>query len=139
MVHITKTLSIDDDELAYTFARSGGPGGQNVNKVSTRATLTFDVGASESLSPVQKARIRRCLPGRINRDGVLRVVASRHRTQAANRRAALERFIELLAEVLTPTKPRRPTRPTRASRERRLTDKRRQSMKKQDRRSRPDS
>jgi ribosome-associated protein len=70
---------------------------------------------------------------------VLRVVSSRHRTQAANRRAAVERFAELLADALRPVKPRRATRPTRASRERRLTEKRQQSRKKQDRRRRPDA
>ncbi len=135
MIEITNSVSVDERDLHYTFQRSGGPGGQNINKVSTRVTLTFDVLASTALSAPQKAMVLRRLPGRINREGVLRVVSSRHRTQAANRRAARERFVELMAQALRPVRPRRKTRVPRAAKKRRLEDKRRQGEKKRQRRT----
>ncbi len=111
------------DELTFTSSRSGGPGGQNVNKVSTRVTLRFNLDASPSLTEQQKTRLRRRLATRITRDGVLHVVSSKHRTQAANRKAATERFVELLADALRPTKRRVPTKTPRKSKERRLAEK----------------
>ncbi len=118
---------IPEHEISFTFSRSAGPGGQNVNKVSTRVTLRFDVAASPSLSGAEKRRIRERLATRMNRDGVMRVVSSRHRTQAMNRAAALERFAALLEEALRPEKTRRPTRPHPGAREKRLAAKRRRS------------
>src|SRR5664280_3566590 len=88
---------------------SGGPGGQNVNKVATKVTLTFDVAASPSLTDAQRDRIRARLATRISKDGVLQVVSQRHRTQGANRAAALERFVELLRDALAEEAPRVPT------------------------------
>ena len=123
MIEIAPGLAIPEGELRFTASRSGGPGGQNVNKVATRVTLTFDVGGSPSLSPDQKARIRERLATRISGDGVLRVVSQRHRTQAANRKAAVERFVELLRVALAEEPPRVPTRPTRVARERRVASK----------------
>ena len=123
MIEIAPGLAIPEGELRFTASRSGGPGGQNVNKVATRVTLIFDVGGSPSLSPDQKARIRERLATRISRDGVLRVVSQRHRTQAANRKAAVERFVELLRVALAEEPPRVPTRPTRVARERRVASK----------------
>lgn len=119
------------------FARSGGPGGQHVNKVSTRVTLLFDFELCDLLTPTQRGRIRQRLATRISRDGRLRVVSRKLRTQGANRAAAEQRLIELLREGLKVQRIRRPTRPTRASRERRLTEKRRRSETKQRRRSEP--
>ena len=108
-------ISLPRSDLRFEFSRSGGPGGQNVNKVSTRVTLLFDVTRSSSLGPQHRAAIRSALAGRINQDGVLRVVSSKHRTQAANREAAVERFAELLTYALTPRKRRRKTKvPARA-------------------------
>lgn len=114
---------IDAEELRFTFQRSGGPGGQNVNKVNTRVTLLFDLLASPSLTAEQKELIGRRLATRISRDGVLRVVSSRHRTQSANRRAALARFVELLTAALHVEKPRKPTRIPPAARRRRREEK----------------
>ncbi len=124
---INDQLSIDDAELSFTFARAGGPGGQNVNKLATSATLWWNVDGSASLSETQRATLRRALRGRIGSDGFLRVMCRRHRTQAANRRDAEARFVELLAEALRPRTPRRPTRPTASSQERRLETKARRS------------
>ncbi|HEX9943221.1 MAG TPA: alternative ribosome rescue aminoacyl-tRNA hydrolase ArfB [Thermoanaerobaculia bacterium] len=133
MIPITEDLSIPDEEVAFTTSRSGGPGGQNVNKLETRVTLRFDLAGSPSLSEEQKARLRERLATRITRDGVLQVTSQRHRTQAANREAAVERFAELLRENLREEPPRKKTRPSRAARARRLEEKRRQGQRKRER------
>ncbi len=117
-------LWIPEREIWFEFAHAGGPGGQNVNKVATAATLNFHVPSAGTLSERQKAIILARLANRVNADGVLRVTASDGRTQRANRQAAAERFRALLADALKPAKARRPTRPTRSSVERRLADKR---------------
>ena len=106
------------------YSRSPGPGGQNVNKVNTRVTLLFDVASCTKLTTAQKATIRRRLRTRLSRDGRIRVVCHRERTQGRNRAAAERRLIELLRAALRQPKPRRRTRPTAASRERRLATKR---------------
>jgi ribosome-associated protein len=115
---------IPEDHLTFTFARSSGPGGQNVNKTSTRATLWFDLVGSHILSHEEKRRIRARLGGRINKAGHLRVVSMRHRTQLENRRAATERFYRLLAEALRRRKVRKPTNVPAGTRRQRLKDKR---------------
>lgn len=125
MIEIARTLSIPDDELVFTASRSGGPGGQHVNKVSTRITLRFDVLRSPSLTETQRRRILRRLPTRIGRDGVLRVVCGRQRSQAANRREARERFADLIRWALLPEKRRVATRVSERERRRRVEDKRR--------------
>ncbi len=127
MVEIDGHLTIPDEELSFEFSRSGGPGGQNVNKVSTKATLLFDVSASPSLTDEQRSRIMSRLRTRITKAGVLRVTSQRHRTQRANREAAVERFAELLREALRPRRPRRRTRLPKAAKERRLLEKKRRS------------
>ena len=133
MIPITEALSIPDEELAFTTSRSGGPGGQNVNKLETRVTLRFDLAGSPSLSEEQKTRLRQRLATRITKNGVLQVTAQRHRTQAANREAAVERFAELLRENLREEPPRKKTRPSRAAKARRLEEKRRRSERKRER------
>lgn len=117
-------IRIPEERFRFRFSRSPGPGGQNVNKVNTRVTLHFDLAGSGDLTEGEKTRIQSTLGGRISGDGVLRVIASRHRTQRANREAVVERFYELLSEALRPRKRRLPTRVPKAARRRRLSDKR---------------
>ncbi|MCG6947342.1 MAG: aminoacyl-tRNA hydrolase [Acidobacteria bacterium] len=130
MIHINDDLSIDEDELRFEFARSSGPGGQNVNKVETKVRLLFSLPESRSLSPEQRMRIEEGLATRINKDGVLQVSSQRHRTREANRKAAVDRFKELLGEALAEEDPRVPTKVPRAIKKRRLESKRRRSRKK---------
>jgi ribosome-associated protein len=137
MPRINDELSIDDDELQFEFARSSGPGGQNVNKVETKVRLLFDVHASTSLSDRQRQLIEDRLATRINKNGVLLVASQRHRSREANRRAAVERFTELIARAVDEREPRVPTKVPRAARNRRLEAKRRRARKKAFR-SRPD-
>lgn len=129
---------IPDSLFSISFERSSGPGGQNVNKVNTKATLSFNLTESPELSEWEKERVRAKLASRVSQDGILRVTSSRYRTQAANRRAAAERCYELLAEALRTAKPRRSTKPTAASRRRRMQAKRDRSLKKSMRRLRSD-
>jgi ribosome-associated protein len=133
MIKIRDEILIGKDELSFTFSRSSKPGGQNVNKISSRVTLLFDVSNSPSLSAEQKNQIMTHLRTRINKDGVLRVVAQLHRSQAANREAAVERFVELLQETLKPVKARKKTRTSLAVKKRRLNGKKRRSRLKQER------
>lgn len=133
MIQITKRLSIPAHEVTFSASRSGGPGGQHVNKVSSRVTLYFDVAASPSLSEAQKQRILRRLATRISKDGILRVVARQHRSQAANRQVASERFADLLRNALTPVAMRRQTTVPGAARQRRLEAKKRRAQLKQQR------
>jgi ribosome-associated protein len=131
MIRINDHLSLPDDELVFTFSRSPGPGGQNVNKVSTKATLRFDVAGSPSLTDWQRRRIREELAPRLDKHGVLAISSSRERTQSGNQRDALSRFIRLVADALRPRAIRKKTRPTKASKERRLTEKAARKSRKQ--------
>jgi ribosome-associated protein len=130
MVRINDQVAIDDGELGFEFSRSSGPGGQNVNKVETKVRLLFDVRASASLTTDQRDRIEERLATRITKDHVLHVTSQRHRTREANRRAAIERFAELLDEALAEKEPRIPRKVPKAQRKRRLESKRRRSQKK---------
>ena len=136
-VEIEDGPAIPEEELTFTTGPSSGPGGQNVNKVETRVTVAFDVANSPTLTEEQRQRIAERLGSRLTRRGVLRVTSQRHRSQAANRKAAVERFAELLADALSEDPERRPTRVPKAARRRRLEAKRRQSRVKRERRSPP--
>lgn len=128
-------LILDPREFRITFVRSAGPGGQNVNKLSTRAVIRFSLRDSTTLTDAQRTLIHRRLSTRITRSGDIRVSCQRHRTQSANRAEALRRLTDLLTEAATPPKPRRKTRPTAAAKRRRLDDKKRRAVLKQSRRS----
>lgn len=128
MIEITPRLSIPRDELTFTASRSSGPGGQHVNKTSSRITLRFDLEASPSLDEAQKAKLRARLSTRLTKDGILMVHAQKHRSQSRNRERAIERFAELVAEALTDAPPRRPTRKSRGVERRRLENKRRRGQ-----------
>ncbi len=130
----TLRLRIAESELRWEFTRSGGPGGQNVNKVSTRVTLVFDVDACAALADDEKQRIRARLRGRISRDGLLRLISARYRSQSANRRDVLDRFYDLLSAALHKPTPRRPTMIPKRAHQRRLADKATHSRKKELRR-----
>ena len=133
MIEIMPGVSIPEDELHFDASRSGGPGGQNVNKVSSRVTLTFDVHASTALSADQKLTLLAKLAGRINKEGVLRVISQRTRSQDLNRSDAIDRFSELLREALTPQLKRVKTRVPRKAHAKRVEAKKKRSVVKQGR------
>jgi ribosome-associated protein len=133
MIKITDNISIRDDELIFKASRSAGPGGQNVNKVNTRITLFFDVSNCDSFSDVQKRRILSRLATRADKNGLLRIVSQRFRTQSANRRAAVERLQQLLADALKTRPVRKKTRIPYAAKLRRLEQKRQRSQLKRQR------
>lgn len=119
MLHVTPTLVIPDHELDERFVRASGPGGQNVNKVSTAVELRLDVAASRLAEDV-KVRLIALAGKRMSADGVLTIDSREHRTQAQNRAAARARLVALLQQALKRPKSRRKTKPTKAARERRL-------------------
>jgi len=133
MIEIKNNISICEDELVFKFSRSGGPGGQNVNKVNTRVTVFFDVANCDSFSDSQKKRILKRLATRANKNGVIRVVSQRYRTQKANRRVAVERLGELLREALEKKAERKKTKVPERARQRRLEEKKRRSALKRQR------
>lgn len=137
VIEIPGGPSIPEGEVVFTATRGGGPGGQHVNKVATRITLSFDLGASPSLTEAQKSRIRERLGKRVSSAGILRVTASASRSQAVNREAALARFVRLLARALEEEAERRPTRPSRAAKRKRLDEKKRRGQVKARRRRPP--
>lgn len=133
MITITEHVSIPEHELSFTASRSSGPGGQHVNKVSSRVSLRFNVMTSPSLSDTQKHRLLAHLSRRMSHEGVLQVVSQDSRSQAANRQAAVARFIALLREGLTPEPERKQTTVPPAVMQRRLEEKRHYSRLKQQR------
>lgn len=136
MIRLNRGIVIDERELEFDFIRSSGPGGQNVNKVSTAVRLRFNVRGSSSLPEDVRARLIRLAGRRFGDDGFLTIRARTGRTQESNRRDAIERFVELLERAVVRPTPRRATKPTAGSRERRLESKRRRGDTKQARRSR---
>jgi len=125
MIRITDRIAIGDGEVAESFIRSSGPGGQNVNKLATAVQLRFDVRQSPSLPAEVRSRLERLAGRRLTRDGVVVITAQRHRTQERNRDDALARLIALIRAAAVAPVPRRPTRPTPGSKIRRLAGKKR--------------
>jgi ribosome-associated protein len=137
MIRITDQISIDESELEESFVRSSGPGGQNVNKLSTAVQLRFNVRNSPSLPNEVALRLMRLAGRRMTKDGVLVLIAQNHRTQERNRAEARERLVALIREAAVKPIPRRATKPTRASKQRRIEGKKRRSGIKNLRQSKP--
>jgi ribosome-associated protein len=132
-LQINKQLSIPQDELTFRFSRSSGPGGQHVQKSSTRVELLFDVANSPSLDDEQRARILKRLSRYTDSSGILHLVSQSERSQLRNREEVVARFQDLLRQALKRRKRRKPTRPTAASKEKRLRAKRKRSETKEKR------
>ncbi|NIA13497.1 MAG: aminoacyl-tRNA hydrolase [Nitrospiraceae bacterium] len=130
MIDIAPGISLEDDEISMDFVRASGPGGQNVNKVSSAVQLRFDVAHSPSLPEDVRARLVQLGGRRVTEDGVLILDARRFRTQERNRQDALDRLADLIRQATHRPKRRRKTRPSRAAKQRRLEGKRHQSDKK---------
>jgi ribosome-associated protein len=134
MLEISDRLRIPDEEFSWTFVRSGGPGGQNVNKVASKAVLRWNVVASPSLPDDIKTRLQQQQRSRITSEGDILLTSQRYRDQERNRLDCLEKLAEMLRTAAVAPKTRRKTKPSRASRERRLTAKKRRSALKSSRR-----
>ena len=134
MIRITPQLALNEDELSFRFVRASGPGGQNVNKVSSAVELRFDVAGSTALSNEIRQRLGKLAGKRLSADGILLIDAHRFRTQGMNRKDAIARLVALLQAAAVSPKTRTATRPSRAARAARLETKRKSSLTKQSRR-----
>ncbi|XZE43763.1 alternative ribosome rescue aminoacyl-tRNA hydrolase ArfB [Pirellulaceae bacterium SH467] len=130
---INEHVLIPASELQFTFSRSGGPGGQNVNKVNSKATLTWDLASTQALYPGTVQRLKALAGSRLTESGMLQITSQVHRDQLSNIQACRERLRHMILDAMTPPTVRKPTRPTRGSQRRRIEGKRMQSQKKQGR------
>jgi ribosome-associated protein len=137
LIPINCHLFLDDSEIEESFIRASGPGGQNVNKVSSAVQLRFDLSRSRSLPEDVRERLARLAGHRLTRDGVIVIIAQRYSTQERNRQDALDRLVALIRRAAVPPTPRRPTKPSRAAKERRLQAKARRAVIKERRRGQP--
>jgi ribosome-associated protein len=137
-VVVSPRVRVPGRELELSYARSGGPGGQHVNKTATKVVLRWDVRSSEALTDAERDRVLQRLASRIDGEGVLRVTSETHRDQRRNVDDALDRFARLLRGALHKPKRRKKTRPTKASQQRRLEEKRRRGVRKRQRRAPPE-
>lgn len=137
MIRVNAQIELDEREIHEDFVRASGPGGQNVNKVSTAVQLRFDVAGSPSLPDPVRERLAKLAGRRLTQDGILIIEAERYRSQRLNRDDALEKLIALIQQACEVDKPRRPTRPTLASKKRRLDSKQRRGETKKLRTSKP--
>jgi ribosome-associated protein len=135
LIPINCHLFLDDGEIEESFVRASGPGGQNVNKVSSAVQLRFDLSGSRSLPDGVRERLARLAGHRLTRDGVIVIIAQRYRAQERNRQDALDRLVALIRRAAEPPTPRRPTKPSRAAKERRLAAKARRAATKEQRRA----
>ena len=138
MLQVTPAIAIDEDELEESFVRASGPGGQNVNKVSSAVQLRFDMAASPNLPDPVKERLARIAGQKLTKDGVIVLTADRFRDQARNREDARARLVAMIEAATHVPKPRRATKPTRASKEKRMDSKTKRGAVKAMRRSRPE-
>jgi len=137
MIRVTDTISLDESELSESFVRSSGPGGQNVNKVSSAVQLRFDARRSSSLPNDVAVRLMRIAGSRLTKDGVIVIIAQNHRSQDQNRQEARERLFGMIREASVRPTVRRPTKPTKASKQKRIEGKKRRSDIKKMRQRRP--